>query len=354
MKKKVGIIILVLVILIIIAVLSVIFLNNEKSQDGKESRWKTKEIYVNSLTEKITDATDIAVIPRWEELTIYQQFSNVRYNESNYDCWQGKVPTEMIGENLGIATLSGYDEYSKNTYTKNGTIYTIKNISKECAIAIQLDGTNEYYSYVNSYYRPETLGEFIEDLNLKEIISFGSIWYDDVYTDEEGNTHYDNIEFPEVDDETIWKMLFSNTSVENVHNDSSWYGDTVMSVSVDIPILGYKNISCSVTENGYLETNILDTGKTFYIGKDKVQEFVNYILDNYEGYKIVYVDAEGNRSDEEFDEDDNVSTADDVIVQTGNNVVEDVIVYMENGVEGEKAVTRENEIGNNVIAHSVE
>ena len=86
MKKKVGIIILVLVILIIIAVLSVIFLNNEKSQDGKESRWKTKEIYVNSLTEKITDATDIAVIPRWEELTIYQQFSNVRYNESNYDC----------------------------------------------------------------------------------------------------------------------------------------------------------------------------------------------------------------------------------------------------------------------------
>ena len=103
----------------------------------------------------------------------------------------------MLGENLGIATLSGYDEYSKNTYTKNGTLYTIKNISKECAIAIQLDGTNEYYSYVNSYYRPETLGEFIEDLNLKEIISFGSIWYDDVYTDEEGNTHYDNIEFPE-------------------------------------------------------------------------------------------------------------------------------------------------------------
>ena len=98
----------------------------------------------------------------------------------------------------------------------------------------------------------------------------------------------------------------------------------------------------------------MDTGKTFYIGKDKVQEFVNYILDNYEGYKIVYVDAEGNRSDEEFDEDDNVSTADDVIVQTGNNVVEDVIVYMENGVEGEKAVTRENEIGNNVTAHSVE
>ena len=198
-----------LIILITIAVLGIIFLNKEKSQgESKESRWTTKEIYVNSLTEV---ETNLATVPRWEELTIYQQFSNVKYNESNYDCWQGKVPEEMLGENLGIATLSGYDEYSKNTYTKNGTIYTIKNISKECAIAIQLDGTNEYYSYVNSYYRPETLGEFIEDLNLKEIISFGSIWYDDVYTDEEGNTYYDNIEFPEVDDETIWKMLFSNT-----------------------------------------------------------------------------------------------------------------------------------------------
>lgn len=350
MKKKVGIIVLVLIILIIIAVVVIGILNKEKTQkEGEQSRWQTKEIYVNSLTEV---ESDLATVPKWEDLTICQQFSTVEYNGQNYDCKYGEVPTDMIGESLGDATLSGYDVYSENTYTKNASLYSIKTISQECAIALQFEGTTEYYAYINAYYRPETLGDFIDDLNLKETVSFGSIWYDDTYTDEEGKYHFDNIEFPDVDDEAIWTMLFSNTSVENIHTDNLNY-TTIMSISVDIPILGYKNISCSVTEEGYLVTNILDTGKTFNIGKEKVQEFVDYILNNYEGYKIVYVDSEGNRSDEEFEENDNVSTADDVIVQTENNVVEDVIVTVENGVEEEVTVPQENGVGNNVVEQSI-
>ena len=90
-----------------------------------------------------------------------------------------------------------------------------------------------------------------------------------------------------------------------------------MEISVDIPILGYRNISCSLTEEGYLVTNILDTGKAFFIGKEKVQEFVNYIIANYEGYRIVYVDSNGNSSDDE-------------IIQHENEIVEDPIVTMEN------------------------
>ena len=65
-------------------------------------------------------------------------------------------------------------------------------------------------------------------------------------------------------------------------------------ISVNIPILGYEKISISLTDKGYLLTNILDTGKGFYIGKDKVQEFLDYIKKNYDGYKIVQIEESDN------------------------------------------------------------
>ena len=298
------------------------FKTNEQQIADKGNQWPTKEIYVNNITQD-----DMAVVPRWDELTICQQFSVVEYDGSTYDCKYGEVPATSIGESLGNTILTGYDTYTENKYTKNASLYSISTISSECAIALQFEGTSEFYSYINAYYKPSTLEDFIKDLNLKEIVSFGTIYYKDNYTDSEGNLHFDTIEFSDVGDEIIWSMLFSDTSLKNIHTDSLVY-NTVMEISVDIPILGYKNISCSLTKEGYLVTNILDTGKAFYIGKEKVQEFVNYIINNYEGYRIIYVDSNGNNFNDE-------------IVQNGNGISEDSVV------------TVENNIIENVVSHSI-
>lgn len=142
--------------------------------------------------------------------------------------------------------------------------------------------------------RPSTLGNFMEDLKLKEIVSFGTIYYDYWNTDSEGNKHCESIEFPNVNNDIIWQMLFDDITVENVHSDGV-YHSTIMTISVDISLLGYKDISISLSEDGYLITNILETGKTFYIGKEKVQNFVNCIIENYDGYKTVYIDENGNK-----------------------------------------------------------
>ena len=41
---------------------------------------------------------------------------------------------------------------------------------------------------------------------------------------------------------------------------------------------------------GYLATNILDTGKIFYVGNENVLTFFNYVLDECEGYELIYHD----------------------------------------------------------------
>lgn len=287
---------------------------------SKKDDWIIKEVQVD----KKDTPTDTAVIPKWNEMSISQQFNEVEYNNSKYSSRITKISNNNILKNIGNATLTGYDTYTETTYNKKAELYSIKDIEEKCAIAIKFEGDTDYYVYVNSYYRPTTLGEFTKDLNLEEIISFGTIYYN--YWDEDLQEDI-NVEFYGVDNKIIWKKLFNNKNLENIYsdNDTEKYTSERFSqsigISVDIPLLGYKNISVSLTDKGYLLTNILDTGKGFYIGEDKVQEFLDYIKDNYNGYKIVYVDESGSGiTDEE--------------VKTEKNIVEEKIMMTENTVNG--------------------
>ncbi len=287
---------------------------------SKKDDWIIKEVQVD----KKDTPTDTAVIPKWNEMSISQQFNEVEYNNSKYSSRITKISNNNILKNIGNATLTGYDTYTETTYNKKAELYSTKDIEEKCAIAIKFEGDTDYYVYVNSYYRPTTLGEFTKDLNLEEIISFGTIYYN--YWDEDLQEDI-NVEFYGVDNKIIWQKLFNNKNLENIYsdNDTEKYTSERFSqsigISVDIPLLGYKNISVSLTDKGYLLTNILDTGKGFYIGEDKVQEFLDYIKDNYNGYKIVYVDESGSGiTDEE--------------VKTEKNIVEEKIMMTENTVNG--------------------
>ena len=71
-----------------------------------------------------------------------------------------------------------------------------------------------------------------------------------------------------------------------------------MNISINFELLGYKNISIGITEDGYITTNILDTGKAFFIGPEKATEFMDYVLETCDGYKIVYKDN-GQKENEE-------------------------------------------------------
>lgn len=149
-------------------------------------------------------------------------------------------------------------------------------------------------------------------MNLREIVSFGNVYYDYCYTDKKGEQKYENVEFPGVEDNKIWEILFDDTSIKFASGNE--YRTYIMSISVDISFLGYKNIALAVSEEGYLHTNILETGKDFYIGEERANKFIKYIIENYDGYRTVYVDENGN----EFTEESIEETRNDVIMMYEN------------------------------------
>lgn len=322
-KSKLKYIFVIICIIIIIGII-VIIKTNFFNFKANTKEWKIKEIYVDKNEENTT-----ATVPKFEDMTINEQFYEVIYNYSKYMSRKTEISSNNIEEKIESSILTNAN------HNKNADLYSIKNISSKCAIAVKFEGDNNYYVYTNIFYKPQTLKEFVEDLKLEKIISFGTVHYNYWEENEEGNKEYQNIEFYNVNNKKIWKMIFNNLDLENIYTDNKKYKSdkyaTSIEISVDIPLLGYENISIELTDKGYLITNILDSGKAFYIGEEKIQEFLEYIKKNYEGYKIVYIYKNDNETKNEDKKDNEnlqivihnmIDNTDTYINQTPNTMID--------------------------------
>lgn len=261
------------------------------------SKFEDKIIYFDSSDEQ--EAIDR--LPKWDEMTIEDKYSDLKLDTVIESEKCGKMDMSHIyitnsheldiadlGEKIGTASVKGYDHYEETEHTMYVAVYEIKTIAPHCAVAAELS-KGKYYVYINHSYKPQTLGEFIDDLSLRENISFGGAGLG--YFDE--NMQHNQIVFEDsINVEGVWGIVMNDRSIEAMKDyDAHRFEDEIIGLSVSIEKLGYKNISMQVTEDGYLTTNILATGKAFYIGTDACYALRDYVVDNYKGYRLVYVDT---------------------------------------------------------------
>lgn len=228
---------------------------------------------IGQTTTTVTFIDDFE-IPKWDEMTITEQFT--KYTPEGYT---GKyyvkniiLDESIIGYKVADVTFKGYDVYTDTHYYKDAEVYKINGIAEECGLAVKYEGTDVYYTSQNFSYRPKTLGELIEGMNLDETLGFGNI-----YTRDNSLVYYD------VDDGTIWNMLLTDGSPENIaYTDYPQFPNKQLGISIYVPVLGVSNLSLTVDADGYLWTNISMQGSMFCIGKDKTDAFVEYVEQNYE------------------------------------------------------------------------
>ena len=218
---------------------------------------------------------DLGIVRRWEDLTDAERYGEFEVGENTYNTRAAAIDAAQVAERLGEGVAVGYDIYTDSIKEITLEYFAIDGISTECALAVRFPDTEGYYVYVNTWYRPETLEEFLLALNLRENMTFGDFSSNYVYED----GCFERITFHDPDDAIVWECLLSDTGLPNVWDDIEWY-ISVLSISVNVPVLGYENISIWLTEDGYLCTNILGSGKAFYIGEEKVQAFIWYVVAN--------------------------------------------------------------------------
>ena len=219
---------------------------------------------------------------RWEEKQIFQQYPAL---DDHWHTTGAVLPQETVGDYLRSCTLTGYDEYDPQAvHTVQAEVYTVQGISPDCVLAVRYNGTGEWYCFVNYGYRPETLGQFWQDLDLNRNLQLSTAHYN--YQKVFGM--HASVTLTGVTTEMVWEQLITEArEIPNEHSDLRPMHRT-MDLRVDIPLLGIHGISLAVTEDGWLTTNILATGKSFYLGPEKTQAFEEFLKANLEGSELLY------------------------------------------------------------------
>ncbi|MGB4090586.1 MAG: hypothetical protein WBK46_01420 [Ruminococcus flavefaciens] len=218
---------------------------------------------INEIRTEIVTRTESSQEVIWNEKTLAERFPKFEYNGKTYSLTVQTVADDNIDGKLGEVTLTGFDNSTNTYHTINGDVFKIKNISDNCNSALKFEGSDIYYIYFNRDYFPQTLGEFMDDTDIGNTLSLNNMYI-------KGSSA-----ISENASEVLLTLFNSCREVQNTDDYS--HHKNIVSFSANIPILGVNNKSIALTDDGYLITNIMEYGYSFYIGEEKVNEFCKQI-----------------------------------------------------------------------------
>ena len=223
--------------------------------------------------------------PHWEDMGDYQRYAELSFEDITYTTALIAVHEADIGELLGTAEVTGQDiYYTGELHTDTVSVYAINGISTEAAVCIRFHEDDEYpYAYRNGWYTPETLGAFLDDLDLVSRLETGLVY--------DPRDPEQTIVYEDVPTERIIELLLSARDTPN-EPDVPVDG-TILEISASLNVLGCHNHVIALTEDGYLWTNILESGKYFHIGEEAVSAFVREVTEQHQGYIYQYLTLTG-------------------------------------------------------------
>ncbi len=290
----------------------------------EETDYEKKIVKTDSSSDAL-DSETTAQKPNefYTEIFLRNRYSFEQSLYTKYISTHKEIKKDLIDKEIGgyhdINELTmKYEKYKNYDIAKT---YILKGISSDLAVAldfidmsdfyrkieknkdslnlnverwnyIQSHKPTDFYVYINEDYKVSTLYQLGFETALKENGSYGSAYY---YTDG-GKT----IEFQGLDKQKVWDILFEDGQKCTVVKDPDKLllnGEfkKKLDIGINIPVLGCENKSISVSENGYLFTNILNKALIFNIGEEKAKNIIDYVKNNCKGYELVY--REGDNSE---------------------------------------------------------
>lgn len=156
-----------------------------------------------------------------------------------------------------------YTEPDGTQHTDVVDIYSLGGLSEELALGVKFKDSAKIYPYVNHSYTPETLGEFLDALDYDNTVSYGGIYLPTGTLPVNTENAAD-----------IKNYLFSDRSISNIMNADGEPTGECVSISINCPELGLLYKALNIYEDGYITTNLIGYGFSFFVGKDIVNEFL--------------------------------------------------------------------------------
>lgn len=207
-----------------------------------------------------------ALVLRWEDRTVSERYLEMSFGENKY-CTRGlAIDASRLGSELGTCDAWGFDFYTDQTYHQDFAVYAINGIQDEKLVAVRMED-NYYVFRQDAYAPPSTLGGLLEVYNLAENLPFTRFSYDDAY-------------YALEEDTAIWQILAECADAPVVEDADFRASDPHISFTATSEVLGIYKRVFYVTADGYVKTNALDYGYTYFIGEDAAGRIIEYALAN--------------------------------------------------------------------------
>ncbi len=252
-----------------------------------ERSWPLVEIRDVFTSQATGSLAETALIPKWEEMADSERFNGLIWRGNEYSTRVTVVPADRTGELLGTVKAQGYDIYTDAVHEAEVRLYALTGVTEAAAVAVQFPDSEDRWVYISRGYRPATLGELTAGLSLADEASFGEANYDPQRTD-----RISYVRLEDFDDAPVHRLLADNADAVILDPDTDpmrmLAEDRKLGVSLNVPLVGTEDRVLAVTESGYLYTNALEAAYVFFIGEERAQAFLDWVLDNVPGEEIVY------------------------------------------------------------------
>ncbi len=238
-----------------------------KTPDTTEERYK--EFLVNDEA--------LGMAWSWDYLAESERQYELMLGDVKFTKNSGRTISEQfIGEKIGTYTLVGYDGITEEQHAVDADVYQVENVSKNEFVAVKLSG--EFYSYRKEEYNPPaTLGELFESVELSKLTSL------ERFSEDDGGA--DGKYYKLANDDYIWGVLSGCDEATFIQEDGlNWskYDRKYISFTVTVDALGVYKKVLTITEDGYLDTNVFNWGYLFYIGEESANKIMGYAREQSE------------------------------------------------------------------------
>lgn len=249
---------------IISSIILPLFFSKNVTSDKTDNRYKDYNIYANAT----------AIIWPWENLTIYEKYTELTMQGIKYVSRGGSVSETLIGELIGTYSVSGYNEYTESKPTSDFEVYQLKYADKSQFVAVKMK--DSYYVFKNDTYAPpHTLGELFKLVDFSKAFELNRF--------SENGDGADKKHFKLNSDDYVWNILESCKDAPFIE-DQNWtsFDRNYLSFSITSETLGVYKVAMYITEDGFLWTNAFSWQYLFNIGQDAAGKIIKYAKENSE------------------------------------------------------------------------
>lgn len=264
---------------IVIAVAAaIVFANADKLKIKDEKTQYQADAVVQTAADSATDETmltqaaEIHQEKKWNEKANNEKYSELNFDGETYIATGMKAEKTEIGDKLGTANAKGFDIYTDKSYETDCEVYAVGTFKSNFLVAVKFSSDDNFYAYKAENYFPSDLGDFTDALGFFESIRFDS----DVILSSDFTADADKIKLNDSEAvvRAVCELLQNNGSakaLEYTEDNMAKNGERVLEFGVSSPLLSRYSLFLTVSEGGYIMTNLVDVGVSFFVGKDAVK-----------------------------------------------------------------------------------